>query len=225
MLYGVPPASVKELECNVHGADACTIDVRWDDAMAARVANPEEHITALEGQLVALNDRFESMYRAAGDLIADDDLASTLEKITERSTTAVRAQRYLLVVRPEPEAELEIHHRGFAGDEALAVAEEVLTADATDVPDTWLLADIRSHNHHYGRLLALFDHEASVFPTSARRSSTTHATRRTRSTARSLSRGPAARTSTRPRCSTSRARSPARTRAPRSRGASPSRSR
>ena len=54
------------------------------------------------------------MYQAAGDLIADDDLASTLEKITERSTSAVRAQRYLLVVRPEPEAELEIHHRGFA---------------------------------------------------------------------------------------------------------------
>ena len=164
MLYGVPPASVTELECNVHGADACTIDVRWDDAMAARMANPEEHIAALEGQLVALNDRFESMYRAAGDLIADDDLASTLEKITERSRTAVRAQRYLLVVRPAPEAELEIHHRGFAEADALALAEQVLTADATDAPDTWLLADIRSHHHHYGRLLALFDQEASVFP-------------------------------------------------------------
>ncbi len=164
MLYGVPSASVRELECESNGAASCAIEIRWDDAMAARVANPEEHITALEAQLVALNDRFESMYRAAGDLIADDDLASTLEKITQRSTTAVRAQRYLLVVRPEPDAALEIHHRGFAEDEALALAEEALTVDAADAPDTWLLADIRSHHHHYGRLLALFDHEASVFP-------------------------------------------------------------
>ncbi len=162
-LYGAPPASVKETACTERGADACVFEVTWDDATAARVANPEEHITALEAQLVALNDRFESMYRAAGDLIADDDLASTLEKITERSTTAVRAQRYLLVVRPEPEAGLEIHHRGFDDAEARAMAEQVLTAEPADVPGTWVLADIRSHHHHYGRLLALFDQEALVF--------------------------------------------------------------
>ena len=162
-LYGAPPATVRETACTERGADACVMELNWDDATAARVANPEEHITVLEAQLVALNDRFESMYRAAGDLIADDDLASALEKITERSTTAVRAQRYLLVVRREPDAELEIHHRGFDDAEARAMAEEVLTADPADVPGTWVLADIRSHNHHYGRLLALFDQEALVF--------------------------------------------------------------
>jgi diguanylate cyclase (GGDEF)-like protein len=162
-LYGAPPAGVRETACTSHGAAACMFELSWDDATAARVANPEEHITALEAQLVALNDRFESMYWAAGDLIADDDLASTLEKITERSTTAVRAQRYLLVVRPEPEAELEIHHRGFDDAEARGMAEEVLNADAADLPAAWLLADIRSHNHYYGRLLALFDQDAMVF--------------------------------------------------------------
>jgi diguanylate cyclase (GGDEF)-like protein len=164
MLYGVPPAAVRERQCQSDGHDRCVFEIEWDETVAARVANPEEHITALEGQIVSLNDRFEDMYRAAGDLIADDDLASALEKITERSTTAVRAQRYLLVVRPEPDAELEIHHRGFTDDEARAVAEQVLTTDPLAAPATWLLADIRSHRHHYGRLLALFDHEQPLFP-------------------------------------------------------------
>ena len=165
MLYGVPPAIVHETECQSRGDDQCVMEVAWDDAIAARVANPEEHIISLEAQLLSLNDRFESMYQAAGDLIADDDLASTLEKITDRSTTAVRAQRYLLVVRPEPGAEPQIHHRGFDEAAAHALADQVLTIDPADAPETWLLADIRSHRHHYGRLLALFDHEQQLFPT------------------------------------------------------------
>lgn len=164
MLYGVPPATVRETTCQQRGDERCLIDIAWDDALAARTANPEEHIAALEAQLVALNDRFESMYQAAGDLIADDDLASTLEKIVERSVTTVRAQRYLLVVRPEPDADLQIHHRGFTEADARETAEEVLAADPADVPGTWLLADISSHRHSYGRLLALFEREQQFFP-------------------------------------------------------------
>jgi len=164
MLYGVPPAAVRETQCQADGAGHCHFEVVWDDAIAARMANPEEHIVALEAQLVSLNARFETMYRAAGDLIADDDLASALDKITESSATAVRAQRYLLVVRPEPDAELEIHHRGFADADARAMADEVMHTEPAAAPATWLLADVRSHRHHYGRLLALFDHEQPVFP-------------------------------------------------------------
>jgi diguanylate cyclase (GGDEF)-like protein len=164
MLYGIPAADVHEVTCQARGAKRCLLHVRWDDALAARTANPAEHITALEAQLVALNRSFENMYAAAGDLIADDDLHSTLAKITERSATAVRAPRYLLVVRPEPDGELEIHHRGLSESEAPQIADRVLDADPEEIADGWLLADVRSHRRHYGRIAALFDSPQSFFP-------------------------------------------------------------
>lgn len=164
MLYGIPPAHVQEVACQARGAERCLLEVSWDSALAARTANAAEHITALEAQLVALNDSFENMYAAAGDLIADDDLHVTLAKITERSASAVRAPRYLLVVRPEPDGELEIHHRGLSEAEAPRLAEQVLSADPSAVDDRWLLADVRSHRHYYGRIAALFDGAQSFFP-------------------------------------------------------------
>lgn len=163
MLYAVPPATIEEAECQVRGDERCLITVSWDRTLAARTADPAAHITALEAQLVALNESSESMYAAAGDLIADNDLHSTLAKITERSATAVRAPRYLLVVRPEPGAELQIHHRGLSEAEARELAGRVLSADASEVDDRWLLADIRSHRYHYGRIAALHDEHQSFF--------------------------------------------------------------
>jgi hypothetical protein len=71
---------------------------------------------------------FEVGALVTGDSHADDDLHVTLAKMTERSASAVRAPRYLVVVRPEPDGELEIHHRGLSEAEAPGLAEQVLSA-------------------------------------------------------------------------------------------------
>ncbi len=95
-LYGIPPATVEEVECQARGDEQCLFHVSWDSALAARTADPAEHITALEAQLAAVEDSLENIYAVAGDLIAEGDLQGTLAKITERSASAVRAPRYLL---------------------------------------------------------------------------------------------------------------------------------
>jgi diguanylate cyclase (GGDEF)-like protein len=162
-LYGVPPASVEETECQCRGDAQCLFAVSWDSALAARNADPAEHITVLESEIAALNEGLESMYAVAGDLIADDDLKSTLAKITERSASAVRAPRYLLVVRPNADDEPEIHSRGLSEAEAHQLAKQVLEVEPGEADARWLIADIRSRRRHYGCIVALFDRPQSFF--------------------------------------------------------------
>jgi diguanylate cyclase (GGDEF)-like protein len=162
-LYGIPPASVDEVECQCHGDAQCLFSVSWDSELAARTADPSEHIAVLESELAALNESLESMYAVAGDLIADDDLKSTLAKITERSASAVRAPGYLLVVRPNADDEPEIYSRGLAEADAQRLAEQVLTVEPGEADERWLMADIRSRRRHYGRIVALFDRPQSFF--------------------------------------------------------------
>jgi hypothetical protein len=102
MLFGMPLATVEELQCQVDGAPYCLYSIRWDEALAARVADPAQHVTALEAQLVAMTERLESMYATAADLIAGRDLDSTLARITERAATAVRAPCWPCVPRRRP---------------------------------------------------------------------------------------------------------------------------
>ncbi len=162
-LYGVPPASVEELECQCRGDAECLFSVSWDNELALRNADPAEHITVLEAEIAALNESLEGIYAVAGDLIADDDLRSTLAKITERSASAVRAPHYLLVVRPDTEDEPEIYSRGLSKEDAQRLAEEVLTVEPSDADDRWLMADISSRRRFYGRIVAIFDRPQSFF--------------------------------------------------------------
>jgi diguanylate cyclase (GGDEF)-like protein len=161
-LFGLPPATVEESSCQARGDDCCLYEITWDAAMAAKTADPAEHVVVLESQLSAMTERLDSVYATATDLIADTDLDSVLVRITERAATAVRAPRYLLAVRTDEDAELRCHYSGFDHREADEVAERVLEAELRDLPDTWLAADVRSHRRSYGRLAAMGD--TAFFP-------------------------------------------------------------
>jgi diguanylate cyclase (GGDEF)-like protein len=165
VLFGLAPAVVEESECEVEGDARCLYTVTWDAEHAAGAADPQQLVTALEGQLVAMADRLDSMYATARDLISPEDLDGALGRITERAATAVRAPRYLLAVRTPPGDELHIHHRGFAGDEVDEAARALLDADPHhDSNGSRLVVDVRSKQRHYGRLLAVYPTEQSFFP-------------------------------------------------------------
>jgi diguanylate cyclase (GGDEF)-like protein len=157
VLFGLPPATVTEPTCQARGGEACVYEVTWDAGLAAKTADPAEHVTVLENRIAAMTERLDSLYATATDLIADTDIDSVLEHITERAATAVRAPRYLLALRPDEEAGLRCHHSGFAEKEATELAEQVLSRELADLPDTWLAADVTSHRRSYGRLVAMGD--------------------------------------------------------------------
>src|SRR3954453_9900363 len=74
VLFGLPPASVEESQCQVDGAPDCRYKVSWDAGLAAGAADPQQLVTALEAQLVAMAERLENVYATASDLISDDDV-------------------------------------------------------------------------------------------------------------------------------------------------------
>jgi diguanylate cyclase (GGDEF)-like protein len=156
-LFGLPPATVEESTCQARGDDCCLYEITWDADMAAKTADPAEHVVVLESQLSAMTERLDSVYATATDLIADTDLDSVLVRITERAATAVRAPRYLLALRNDDDAEIRCHYSGFDEREANEVAQRVLESELRDLPGTWLAADVRSHRRSYGRLAAMGD--------------------------------------------------------------------
>jgi diguanylate cyclase (GGDEF)-like protein/putative nucleotidyltransferase with HDIG domain len=153
-LFGLPPARVEESCCETRGGDHCLYTVVWDADLAASAADPKQLVTALETQLVAMTARLESMYATARDLIAFDDVEAALARITERAATAVRAPKYLLAVRTGPDAELQVHHRGFVDDDPQLAARALLEGDGRGQGDVRLVAEVESRTRHYGRLMA-----------------------------------------------------------------------
>jgi diguanylate cyclase (GGDEF)-like protein len=163
MLFGLPPANVEQSECVLQGDERCVYTVTWDKDLAALRADPAEHVTALEAQLATMTESLESVYATAGELIAGGDLDTVLARVTERAATAVRAPRYLLAVRVPGENGVRCHHNGFGGSEARVLAEGLLSTPADELPSSWLVAEVNSHQRDYGRLVAMSD-EQQFFP-------------------------------------------------------------
>jgi diguanylate cyclase (GGDEF)-like protein len=154
VLFGLPPARVEESFCELRGDDHCLYTVTWDADRAASAADPHELVTALETQLVAMNERIQSMYATAEDLVAFDDVEAALARITARAATAVRAPKYLLAVR-DTDGDLHVHHRGFVDEDAEAAARALLDDESPGDDDHGrLVVEVASRTRHYGRLMA-----------------------------------------------------------------------
>lgn len=163
VLFGLPPATVVEETCQADGAPECRYVVTWDAEAAAAGADPQQRVTALEAQLLALQERLRGVFATAGDLLSVEEIDIVLARIVERAAQTVRAPRYILAVRARPDAELRIFSDGVEDDEARAIAEVAL-ADRPIGGHTALAADVTSNRRSYGRLIALYREGWSFFP-------------------------------------------------------------
>jgi diguanylate cyclase (GGDEF)-like protein len=145
VLFGLAPATVEHEECAALGADVCRYRVVWNVATGVATGDAS-------AQLEAMTERLHSMFATASDLIAADDVADVLARITDRAAIEVRAPRYLLAVRPRRGGDVHRHHRGFEPGEAAAIAERLL---AGETEESWLVVPVRSNRRDYGRLLAM----------------------------------------------------------------------
>ena len=152
-LFGLPPAQVQESECQARGGSACVYTVTWDAEQAAIAADPQQRVTALESQLVAMNERLHSVYAIASDLVSTEDVDTVLRRIVERASDAVRAPSHILAVRPEEHAELQVYTRGVGHAEAQALASATLAGQAP-ARGTALVVDVASSRQSYGQLIA-----------------------------------------------------------------------
>ena len=159
VLFGLPPAVVDHDECAAQGAANCVYRVHWSTEDA-----PTPRDSTLRDQLDAMRERLHSVFATAADLIAADDIAEVLARITDRAAVEVRATRYLLAVRLGAGGELHCHQKGFEEREVASYAQRILEHDQAEFPASWLVVPVRSDRHDYGRLLALFDGDQGFFP-------------------------------------------------------------
>jgi diguanylate cyclase (GGDEF)-like protein len=160
ILFGLGPATVEHEECAALGAAACRYRVTW----SGRTTDLEsERNGSLVTQLEAMKERLHSMFATASDLIGADDISDVLARITDRAAVEIRAPKYLLAIRTEPDGPILCHHRGFEDDEAEGFAETVLANHPAALPESWLVVPVRSSRRDYGRLMALWDEDRSFF--------------------------------------------------------------
>ncbi len=163
VLFGLPPAGVVEETCQAHGDAECRFVVTWDAEAAAKGADPQERVTALEAQLLAMQQRLRDVFATVGDLLSVEELDVVLARIVERAAQTVRAPRYVLAVHTRPDADLRIFSDGVGEDEAQAIADCAL-ADRDIAGWSALAADVVSNRCSYGRLVALYPEGAGFFP-------------------------------------------------------------
>jgi diguanylate cyclase (GGDEF)-like protein len=164
VLFGMPLASVEHDRCAALGAPECRYRISWSAESEAAPIDSDEPVRVLRQQLDAMQERLNSMFATASDLIAADDIGEVLGRITDRVAMEVRAPRYLLAVRMEPGGVIHCHHRGFDEDEVAARAEQILGPHPAEFPKSWLVVPVRSDRREYGRLLAAFDTDERFFP-------------------------------------------------------------
>jgi diguanylate cyclase (GGDEF)-like protein len=164
VLFGMPPASVEHDRCAALGAPDCRYRITWSTESAATGVDSEEPVMALRQQLDAMQERLNSMFATASDLIATDDLGDVLARITDRAAVEVRAPRYLLTVRTAPGEPAHCHHKGFDAEEALAAEQRILEDPLESLPESWLVVPVRSRRCDYGRLVAMYPPGQRFFP-------------------------------------------------------------
>jgi diguanylate cyclase (GGDEF)-like protein len=162
ILFGLPLADVSESECQTRGDAQCLYTVTWDAERAAAAADPQQRVTSLEAQLVAMSERLQSSYATASDLVSTENLDTVLRRIVERAANAVRAPGHILAVRTEPDADLHVYSHGIDEPTAQEIARATLAHEATP-GHSMLVVEVTSARRHYGQLIAHFPGEVEFF--------------------------------------------------------------
>ena len=162
VLFGMEPAVVVEVDCQVRGAERCVYEVTWG-AGASGEDDLVLRAERLEAELAALTERFESLQATATEMVSATDVESLLGHIARRAGLAVRAPAHILAVRMPGEAGVRIHANGIPLAEQARTVEAVLSADLDAAGNGVLAVDVTSARHHYGRLAALYPGGTAFF--------------------------------------------------------------
>lgn len=163
ILFGLPLAEVEETECQARGGTQCLYTLSWDAGLAVTAADPQQRVTALEGQMKAMSERLQSAYATASDLVSTEDLDTVLHRIVERAANAVRAPGFVLAVRPDEGSELQVYSHGIKHREAQALVRAT-REHAASAGDSTLVVEINSSRRDYGQLIARYPGTIQFFP-------------------------------------------------------------
>lgn len=162
VLFGMEPAVVEEVGCQIRGAERCTYEVRWEPVASGGGARTR-HVEYLEAELAALTERFESLQATATEMVSATDVETLLGHIAHRAGLAVRAPGHILAVRMPGETDVRVHANGISTDDQAQAVDALLEQNLEALGNGVLAVDVTSARHHYGRLAALYPGGTAFF--------------------------------------------------------------
>lgn len=161
VLFGLPPARIEHPACQVEGATECVYELSW--RRRGRWWHRRRRRGLTLEQQEAARRQLADLQHTVADLVADVDIDTILQRIADRSTTAVQAQRYLLAVEVPGETAPRYLGDGLTDAETTAMGEELLRDRPLGTAGSVLVSEVSSARHSYGRLAAVYDQPALFF--------------------------------------------------------------
>lgn len=153
-VFGLPEARVEHHDCQADGAGACVYEVRWQPWSRLPWRRRRYAERAAEQELDALRRQLTALQSTAADLVGDEDLPTTLRRITERAASAVLAPAHVLALYPHGHERPTVQSAGLSPEQAEEVAARLLAGD--DLGPGAVVVDVASTRHRHGRLAALY---------------------------------------------------------------------
>jgi diguanylate cyclase (GGDEF)-like protein len=150
-IFDLPPARIVHDECQSDGHAACVYHVTWSRYSRWRrrrrgAADEPAELTALRGQL-------QSLQSAAADITSSDDLDTVLSRITERASSAVLAQGFVLAVEGVGGQPIVRFH-GVDPERAHRLADVLRRGE--DPGASAVVVEVASSRRRHGHLAAIY---------------------------------------------------------------------
>ena len=148
-VFGLPRAHVVHEQCQAEGQPSCLYHVTW-----SRRHRWHRGRRADDCELAALRQQLSDLQSASADLVASDDVAEALQRITSRAASSVLAQGYLLAVRPTDDGPALVQATGIPAGEVDELAARLLAGEP--LGRGAVVVDVVSARRDHGRLAAIY---------------------------------------------------------------------
>ncbi len=173
-LFGLPRARVEHgAACQVTGAAECRYEVTWTvsplQRLRALLCKPAPNREALTDRRSTAEHRLHTLEGAAADLASNGSLEEILDRLLDRTDSAVHAPGHLLAVRT-PAGGRHVRTRGLGEILAAALNEDgtALDRDAAALDGLPAISvPVESAKHFYGVLAAVAHTGQEFFPDDA----------------------------------------------------------
>ena len=152
VIFGLPPARVDHVECQVLGADACMYHLRWRPYR--RVPWLRGHGGRRDEWVEMMTRRHDDVESAVTDLVSADSLDVVLRRITRRAAEAVNAPMFVLAVRDDNDR-LKVYSDGMEREDAERVGREIISCPEGRDDARRLVVTVESARRSFGRLAAI----------------------------------------------------------------------
>jgi diguanylate cyclase (GGDEF)-like protein len=150
VLFGLPPASVVQLQCQVEGAECCLIQIDWP---------PERQPKRARRGLDTVQLQLQELQGAVTELLGSSDLGEVAEHVIAHAGAAVAAQQLLVAVRLGEGEPIVTAADGISQATAQEIGESLLESGVlppvASSPDTrFLVSDVSAKERSFGKLVA-----------------------------------------------------------------------